>query len=221
MLGIECNNLKEVEIILNHFSEVKGNVINPNVKGLINEIDVSSKEIGYPVVIVKNRNHIEYYFGTYDEEPIEVVSFSEFTLSNTLDEKIKDVEKMFKHYNYLCKPENSFSLNSKVREKMVEKMKVGINNTIGRIELYQNLSTLFLTEPIPREPLKTYLYCDEEDENTHDDLMNDAMNEIIEFIAGHLKDECAFSTSIPIMDAIENIMNDNDKDNIIIVDDNN
>lgn len=211
MLGIECNNLKEVEIIFNHFSEVKGNVINPNVKGLINEIDVSSKEIGYPVVIVKNRNHIEYYFGTYDEEPIEVVSFSEFTLSNTLDEKIKDVEKMFKHYNYLCKPENSFSLNSKV----------GINNTIGRIELYQNLSTLFLTEPIPREPLKIYLYCDEEDENTHDDLMNDAMNEIIEFIAGHLKDECAFSTSIPIMDAIENIMNDNDKDNIIIVDDNN
>ena len=108
MLGIECNNLKEVEIILNHFSEVKGNVINPNVKGLINEIDVSSKEIGYPVVIVKNRNHIEYYFGTYDE-------------------KIKDVEKMFKHYNYLCKPENSFSLNSKVREKMVEKMKQVIN----------------------------------------------------------------------------------------------
>lgn len=53
-------------------------------------------------------------------------------------------------------------------------MKVGINNTIGRIELYQNLSTLFLTEPIPREPLKIYLYCDEEDENTHDDLMNDA-----------------------------------------------
>lgn len=51
--------------------------------------------------------------------------------------------------------------------------------------------------------------------------MNDAMNEIIEFIAGHLKDECAFSTSIPIIDAIENIMNDNDKDNIIIVDDNN
>lgn len=127
MLGIECNNLKEVEIILNHFSEVKGNVINPNVKELINEIDVSSKEIGYPVVIVKNRNHIEYYFGTYDEEPIEVVSFSEFTLSNTLDEKIKDVEKMFKHYNYLCKPENSFSLNSKVREKMVEKMKQVIN----------------------------------------------------------------------------------------------
>lgn len=39
MLGIECNNLKEVEITLNHFSEVKGNVINPNVKGLINEID--------------------------------------------------------------------------------------------------------------------------------------------------------------------------------------
>lgn len=85
--------------------------------------------------------------------------------------KIKDVEKMFKHYNLpFCKPENSFSLNSKVREKMVEKMKqvlmyiiklkrrlnmkVGINNTIGRIELYQNLSTLFLTEPIPREPLK-------------------------------------------------------------------
>lgn len=100
-------------------------------------------------------------------------------------------------------------------------MKVGINNTIGRIELYQNLSTLFLTEPIPREPLKIYLYCDEEDENTHDDLMNDAMNEIIEFIAGHLKDECAFSTSISIMDAIENIMNDNDKGNIIIVDDNN
>ena len=62
-----------------------------------------------------------------DEEPIEVVSFSEFTLSNTLDEKIKDVEKMFKHYNYLCKPENSFSLNSKVREKMVEKMKQVIN----------------------------------------------------------------------------------------------
>ena len=29
-------------------------------------------------------------------------------------------------------------------------MKAGINNTIGRIELYQNLSTLFLTEPIPR-----------------------------------------------------------------------
>lgn len=61
------------------------------------------------------------------KKPIEVVSFSEFTLSNTLDEKIKDVEKMFKHYNYLCKPENSFSLNSKVREKMVEKMKQVIN----------------------------------------------------------------------------------------------
>jgi hypothetical protein len=121
MLGIECNNLKEVEIILNHFNEAKGNLINPNMKGLINEIDVSSKEIGYPVVIVKNRNHIEYYFGSYDEEPIEVVSFSEFTLSNTLDEKIKDVEKMFKHYNYLCKPENSFSLNSKVREKWMKK----------------------------------------------------------------------------------------------------
>lgn len=34
---------------------------------------------------------------------------------------------MFKHYNYLCKSENSFSLNSKVREKMVEKMKQVIN----------------------------------------------------------------------------------------------
>lgn len=56
-----------------------------------------------------------------------LVLVQEFTLSNTLDEKIKDVEKMFKHYNYLCKPENSFSLNSKVREKMVEKMKQVIN----------------------------------------------------------------------------------------------
>lgn len=36
-------------------------------------------------------------------------------------------KKMFKHYNYLCKPENSFSLNSKVREKMAEKMKQVIN----------------------------------------------------------------------------------------------
>lgn len=108
MLGIECNNLKEVEIILNHFNEAKGNLINPNMKGLINEIDVSSKEIGYPVVIVKNRNHIEYYFGSYDEEPIEVVSFSEFTLSNTLDEKIKDVEKCLNIITTFANPKIHF-----------------------------------------------------------------------------------------------------------------
>lgn len=100
-------------------------------------------------------------------------------------------------------------------------MKVEINSTIGCIELYQNLSTLFLTEPIPREPLLVYLYCDEEDEDTYDELMDRALSEMIEFIAGHLKDECAFSTSLPIMDAIETIMNDNDKSNITIIDDNN
>lgn len=123
MLGIECDNLKEVEIILNFFN--KNN--NTDVKELINKIDKSAKNNDYPVVIVENINFIDYYFGSYYEKPIEVVSFSDFILGNALDEKIRDVEKMFKHYNYLCKPETSFSVKTKIRERIVEKMKQVIN----------------------------------------------------------------------------------------------
>lgn len=123
MLGIECDNLKEVEIVVKHFNtNENGIIINPNMQGLINEVDLAAKEIGYPVVIVKNRNHLEYFFGTYDEEPIEQVPFSEFVLGNALDKDIKEVEKFLKHYNYLCKPENSHSLKTKIRKMMVSKM---------------------------------------------------------------------------------------------------
>lgn len=81
-------------------------------------------------------------------------------------------------------------------------MRSEINNKVEYSELYHSLSNLFLTSPIPKEMLKDYLYGDEDERMT-------AELEMIEFIAGHLKDEIAFSTSFPIMDAIESIIDSN------------
>lgn len=81
-------------------------------------------------------------------------------------------------------------------------MRTEINSKAEYSELYHNISNLFLTSPIPKELLKTYLYGDEDERMT-------AELEMIEFIAGNLKDEVAFSTSFPIMDAIESIIDSN------------
>lgn len=81
-------------------------------------------------------------------------------------------------------------------------MRTEINSKIEYLELYHNLSNLYLTNPIPKEMLKDYLYGDEDEQLS-------AELEMIEFIAGHLKDEIAFSTSFPIMDAIESIIDSN------------
>lgn len=141
-------------------------------------------------------------------------------MKEKLNEDIKDVERFFKHYNILYKPENNESVSRKItdmmihkmekciethnklKEKEIKKMRTEINSKVEYSELYHSLSNLFLTSPIPKELLKTYLYGDEDERMT-------AELEMIEFIAGNLKDEIAFSTSFPIMDAIESIIDSN------------
>lgn len=82
-------------------------------------------------------------------------------------------------------------------------MRTEINSSIKDVDLYHNLSIFFfLTSPLTKEMIEVYLHGD-----VYETI--DIENDMVEFIAGHLRDEIAFSTSLPIMDAIESIINEN------------
>lgn len=86
------------------------------------------------------------------------------------------------------------------------KQEIKIGESITEIELYQRLSTVFLTVPMPLSLLLRYYYEGE----------SDTSMEMVEFISAHLRPELSFSVSAPIMDAIDAIIGQNvDNGNIV------
>lgn len=173
MIGIDCYNKNDVCQTLDLLKN-KGRTY---ADGLYNEIMTAIEDLGYPVVITDEEN-VGYFFGEYKEEDVEIIDFKDYINNLTIE------------------------THNKLKEKEIKKMKIENNSKVEYLELYHNLSNLYLTSPIPKEMLKDYLYGDEDEQLS-------AELEMIEFIAGHLKDEIAFSASFPIMDAIESIIDSN------------
>ena len=96
---------------------------------------------------------------------------------------------------------------------MMAKIIINKGDVLTRVEIYRRLSSLFLTKQLPRDLVYEYLY---ETEERKDDILF----QIQDFIANNLKETIAFSISIPVLDCIELLIQENEQNgNIEIIED--
>ena len=93
------------------------------------------------------------------------------------------------------------------------KIIINKGDVLTRVEIYRRLSSLFLTKQLPRDLVYEYLY---ETEERKDDILF----QIQDFIANNLKETITFSISIPVLDCIELLIQENEQNgNIEIIED--
>ena len=97
---------------------------------------------------------------------------------------------------------------------MMAKIIINKGDVLTRVEIYRRLSSLFLTKQLPRDLVYEYLYESEEEKD-------DILFQMQDFIAENLKETLGFSISIPILDCIELLIQENEQNgNIEILEDN-